>query len=100
MMGPKRKPDRQSLKETTLQGYGRVVAPSRDNRMAWLRPATLGYAVKSKAMEWSLRRCLRSAKASSIRPEKGDLIAWLLTVEGEVLYPAARGTGPIRAQEE
>ena len=32
--------------------------------------------------------------------EKGDLIAWLLSVEGEALYPAGRATGPVRADED
>ncbi len=31
--------------------------------------------------------------------EKGDLIAWLLTVDGEAQYPAGRATGPVRAEE-
>jgi len=60
-MGSKRKPDRQSLKETTLQGYGGLVALSRDDRMAWLRPATPGHAVKSKAMESAALLALRES---------------------------------------
>lgn len=32
--------------------------------------------------------------------EKGDLIAWLLTIDGAALYPAGRATGPTRALEE
>jgi hypothetical protein len=31
--------------------------------------------------------------------EKGDLIAWLRTLEGEALYPDGRATGPVHAQK-
>ena len=44
--------------------------------------------------------CTMVLKRECTPQEKGDLIAWLLTVEGEALYPAGRGTGPVRALEE
>ena len=44
--------------------------------------------------------CTMVLKRECTAVEKGDLIAWLLTVEGEALYPAGRATGPVRAPEE
>jgi hypothetical protein len=44
--------------------------------------------------------CAMVLKRECTPLEKGDLIAWLLTVDGEALYPAGRATGPIRAEEE
>lgn len=46
------------------------------------------------------RNCTMVLKRECTVLEKGDLIAWLLTVEGEALYPAGRATGPVRAPEE
>jgi hypothetical protein len=43
--------------------------------------------------------CIMVLKRECTAIEKGDLIAWLLTVEGEALYPAGRATGPVRAEE-
>jgi hypothetical protein len=43
--------------------------------------------------------CTMVLKRECTAREKGDLIAWLLTVEGEALYPAGRATGPARAEE-
>ena len=44
--------------------------------------------------------CTMVLKRECTPQEKGDLIAWLLTVEGEALYPAGRGTGPTRTLAE
>jgi hypothetical protein len=44
--------------------------------------------------------CTMVLKRECTPQEKGDLIAWLMTVEGEALYPAGRATGPVRAKEE
>jgi len=44
--------------------------------------------------------CTMVLKRECTAVEKGDLIAWLLTVEGEALYPAGRATGAVRAPEE
>jgi hypothetical protein len=44
--------------------------------------------------------CTMVLKRECTPREKGDLIAWLMTVEGEALYPAGRAAGPMRAQEE
>lgn len=44
--------------------------------------------------------CTMVLKRECTAQEKGDLIAWLLSVEGEALYPAGRATGPLRAEEE
>jgi hypothetical protein len=43
--------------------------------------------------------CTMVLKRECSALEKGDLIAWLLTVEGEALYPAGRAAGPVRAEE-
>jgi len=43
--------------------------------------------------------CTMVLKRECTPVEKGDLIAWLLTVEGEAQYPTGRATGPIRAEE-
>jgi hypothetical protein len=45
------------------------------------------------------RNCTMVLKRECTAQEKGDLITWLLTVEGEALYPAGRATGPVRAEE-
>jgi len=44
--------------------------------------------------------CTMVLKRECTAQEKGDLIAWLLSVEGEALYPAGRATGPLRADGE
>jgi hypothetical protein len=44
--------------------------------------------------------CIMVLKRECTPLEKGDLIAWLLTVEGEALYPAGRATGPVRDTED
>jgi hypothetical protein len=44
--------------------------------------------------------CTMVLKRECTPLEKGDLITWLLTVEGEAQYPAGRATGPVRAEEE
>jgi hypothetical protein len=43
--------------------------------------------------------CTMVLKRECTPVEKGDLIAWLLTVDGEAQYPAGRATGPVRAEE-
>jgi hypothetical protein len=45
------------------------------------------------------RNCTMVLKRECTPLEKGDLIAWLLTVEGEALYPNGKATGPMRAEE-
>lgn len=44
--------------------------------------------------------CTMVLKRECTPLEKGDLIAWLWTIDGEALYPAGRATGPVRAVEE
>jgi hypothetical protein len=44
--------------------------------------------------------CTMVLKREGTAQEKGDLIAWLIAVEGEALYPAGRATGPVRAKED
>ena len=44
--------------------------------------------------------CTMVLKRECTALEKGDLITWLLTVEGEAQYPAGRATGPVRAEED
>jgi uncharacterized protein DUF1924 len=47
------------------------------------------------------RNCTMVLKRECTAVEKGDLIAWLMTVEGEAQYPAgARATGPVRSAED
>jgi hypothetical protein len=43
--------------------------------------------------------CMMVLKRECTPIEKGDLIAWLLTVDGEAQYPAGRATGPVRSEE-
>jgi len=43
--------------------------------------------------------CMMVLKRECTAVEKGDLIAWLLTVDGEAQYPAGRATGPVRSEE-
>jgi hypothetical protein len=43
--------------------------------------------------------CMMVLKRECTPVEKGDIIAWLLTVDGEPQYPAGRATGPVRAEE-
>jgi hypothetical protein len=45
------------------------------------------------------RNCTMVLKRECTPVEKGDLIAWLLTVEGNAEYPAGHATGPRRAPE-
>ena len=45
------------------------------------------------------RNCTMVLKRECTPIEKGDLIAWLLTVEGEAQYPAGRATGAVRAED-
>ena len=45
------------------------------------------------------RNCKMVLKRECTPMEKGDLITWLLTVEGGPEYPAGRATGPRRAPE-
>jgi hypothetical protein len=44
--------------------------------------------------------CTMVLKRECTPLEKGDLITWLLTVEGEAQYPAGRATGPVRSLED
>lgn len=44
--------------------------------------------------------CTMVLKRECTALEKGDLITWLLGVEGEAQYPAGRASGPQRAEED
>jgi hypothetical protein len=54
----------------------------------------------ARVEQFFARNCTMVLKRECTAVEKGDLIAWLLTIEGEALYPAGRVTGPVRAPEE
>ncbi len=44
--------------------------------------------------------CMMVLKRECTVVEKGDLLAWLLMVDGEAQYPAGRATGPVRSEEQ
>jgi len=66
----------------------------------WFRWSDLGRVSAQILRMWPAHHpAAGHLKRECIAREKGDLIAWLLTVEGEALYPDGRVTGSVRAQE-
>jgi hypothetical protein len=57
------------------------------------------FADYTRVEKFFKRNCEMVLKRQCTPVEKGDLITWLLTVEGEAQYPAGKATGPVRAEE-